>query len=70
MSSFIGVIAVAVCVACWELPGLIKRNRRKEIFLFIALLLIGTGLYGALTLHAKIPNPFLLIKAVFDPIMS
>ncbi|MEV5030480.1 hypothetical protein [Paenibacillus sp. LPE1-1-1.1] len=65
MSSFIGVMAIAVCAAWWELPKLIEKKRKKEIFVFMALLLLGAGLYGAMTLNVKLPNPFLLLKAVF-----
>ncbi|WP_419871708.1 hypothetical protein [Candidatus Pristimantibacillus sp. PTI5] len=65
MSSFIGVLAIAFCAAWWELPKLIEKKRKKEIFVFMALLLLGAGLYGAMTLNAKLPNPFLLLKAVF-----
>ena len=65
MSSFIGVMAIAVCVAWWELPKLVEKKGKKEIFIFMALLLLGAGLYGAMTLNVKLPNPFLLLKVVF-----
>lgn len=65
MSSFIGVMVLTVCVAWWELLGLVEKKQKKEIVVFLTVLLLAASLYGALTLNVKLPNPLLLIKVVF-----
>jgi hypothetical protein len=65
MPSLIGVVVFAILVAWWELPKLKEKKRTKEMVVFIALLLLGTGLYGALAMNVKLPNPFVLIKLVY-----
>ncbi|MCR2805913.1 hypothetical protein [Paenibacillus soyae] len=65
MASLIGVLAIAGGVFWLEAPGLLKRKRVKEMVWFVSFLLIGTGLYGALTLEAKLPNPFKLLEIMF-----
>ncbi|MFX3636133.1 MAG: hypothetical protein ACE3L7_16495 [Candidatus Pristimantibacillus sp.] len=65
MSSFIAVLALTAGVFWMEAPGLIRRKRKWELAVFILFLLAGTVLYGALTLGAKLPNPFQLLKLVY-----
>ncbi|WP_053374245.1 hypothetical protein [Paenibacillus sp. FJAT-27812] len=65
MPSLIGVVVFAILVAWWELPKLKEKKLMKEMAVFITLLLLGTGLYGALAMNVNLPNPFLLIKLVY-----
>lgn len=65
MSALMFVLVFSICVAWWELPKLKEKKLRKEIAVFVVMLLLGTGLYGALVMHAKLPNPFMLLKEVY-----
>ncbi|CAM4340754.1 hypothetical protein FHS16_002578 [Paenibacillus endophyticus] len=65
MSALMGVLVFSACVAWLELPKLKEKKQKKEMAVFVAMLLLGTGLYGALVMNAKLPNPFLLLKAVY-----
>ncbi|MGO4545806.1 hypothetical protein AB4Z29_13490 [Paenibacillus sp. 2TAB23] len=65
MSALMGILAFSACVAWWELPKLKEKKLKKEMVVFVIMLLLGTGLYGALVMEAKLPNPFLLLKAVY-----
>ncbi|MEK8127512.1 hypothetical protein WMW72_06240 [Paenibacillus filicis] len=62
MASVIGVLALAAAAFGLEMPGLLRRKRRREIVVFLVLLLTGTALYIALVLEVHLPNPLQLLK--------
>jgi type IV secretory pathway VirB2 component (pilin) len=66
MSSFLAVMIVAVGIFWMEGPGLLRRKLHREFVIFIIFLLTATILYGALTLKVHLPNPFNLIKMLFN----
>ncbi|BFT72219.1 hypothetical protein [Paenibacillus sp. P36] len=66
MSSFFAVLAIAAGTFWLEAPGLIRRKHKRELVIFIIFLLMGTALYGALTLKVKLPNPFYILKLLFQ----
>lgn len=66
MSSFIAVLALAAGVFWLEAPSLIRRKRKYELTVFILFLLAGTALYAALTLGVKLPNPFQILKLIYE----
>lgn len=65
MSSIIAVVALAAGAFWLEAPGLKRRERKRELIVFILLLLIATTLYIALTLKVNLPNPFQFIKLMY-----
>ncbi|WP_042167472.1 hypothetical protein [Paenibacillus gorillae] len=65
MSSVFAVLALAAAAIGLEVPGLVKRKRKRELAVFLILLSIGSGLYIALALEQDLPNPFGLLKYAF-----
>lgn len=67
MLAIIGIIAVAAVIAYLEVPPLLKKNWKKELGVFVFLLLFGTGLSIAQALDVDIPNPMDWISMVYKP---
>ncbi|BFH63302.1 hypothetical protein [Paenibacillus azoreducens] len=65
-----GILAAAAVIMMIEIPSLIKRKLRKELWVFTILLIIGTGLSIAQGLHWPIPSPLDLVIAVYKPISN
>ncbi|RJE86101.1 hypothetical protein D3P07_18630 [Paenibacillus sp. 1011MAR3C5] len=63
-----GILATAVVIAMLEVPGLRKKRQVKEIWLFMILLLFGTGVGIAESLHLPLPNPLDWVSYVYRPI--
>jgi len=68
MWSIAGIIAATAVIALLEAPALWRNRWRKELWMFSLLLLFGTGLSIAISLHAPVPNPLDWITAVYKPI--
>jgi hypothetical protein len=66
MASVFAVLALAAGTFWLEAPGLIHRKQFRELVIFLVLLLAGSALYSALMLHVKLPNPFMLIKWMYE----
>ncbi|HZG80818.1 MAG TPA: hypothetical protein VEZ13_08635 [Brevibacillus sp.] len=64
----IGIVAVAVIIAMAEVPGLWKKRRMKEVWVFMLLLFLGTGIGIAESLTLQVPNPLDWITALYKPI--
>lgn len=65
MASFFAVLAIAAGTFWLEAPGLIRRKHKRELGVFMILLLMATALYGALVLKVQLPNPFYILKFLF-----
>ncbi len=63
-----GIIAVTIAIFMFEVPSLRRKQLRKELWVFSILLLFGSGLSVALSLHMKIPNPLDLLIVVYKPL--
>lgn len=63
-----GILAAAVLIALMEVPSLMRKRYKKEMWVFCILLLLGTGLSIAQSLDMNIPNPFDWITAVYKPL--
>jgi hypothetical protein len=70
MLVIIGFLAVAIVFAFIEVPSLVKRKLRKELWTFYILLTAGVLLNIAEGLHWKLPNPLSIIVAVYKPISN
>jgi hypothetical protein len=61
-----GLLATAGICAAIEIPSLI--GRKKDLWVFSLLLLLGTALCIAEALKANIPNPLDWIASVYQPL--
>jgi NhaP-type Na+/H+ or K+/H+ antiporter len=68
MWSIAGILVIAVFIAAIEVPSLL--GKKRELWVFSILLLLGTGLSIAKTLHAYIPNPLDWMAAVYQPLRN
>jgi hypothetical protein len=66
MASVFAVLALAAGTFWLEAPSLIRRKQFRELVIFLVLLLAGSALYSALMLQMKLPNPFMLIKWMYE----
>lgn len=65
-----GILAAAAVIMLIEMPALIKKKLRKELWVFTILLIIGTGLSIAQGLNWPIPSPLDLVIAIYEPISN
>jgi len=63
----LGILIVAVVIAMIEVPSLVRKKARKDLWVFGFLLLLGTGSGIALSLQFEIPNPLDWIAYVMKP---
>lgn len=63
-----GVLVAAGLILALELPALRKKKLRKELYAFLILLVIGTGLNLAEVLQIELPNPLDLFEPILRPI--
>lgn len=62
------VLAVGILIFAIEGPTLIKKSKRKEIWVFSVLLLAGIVLCIAVNVGAKVSSPLEWIRFVYEPI--
>ncbi|MEW9672510.1 hypothetical protein [Ammoniphilus sp. 3BR4] len=67
METSVGIILVALAIIMIEVPHLLKKGFKKELWTFSILLLFGTGLSIAKGLQADLPNPLDWIAAFYKP---
>lgn len=63
-----GIFLVAILIIVLEVPPLLKKKQRKELWVFTLLLLFGSGLSIAIGIDLKLPNPFDWIATLFKPL--
>lgn len=63
-----GIVALAIAIALIEVPNLLKRGLRKELWIFAILLLLGTGFSIAEGAQVKIPNPMDALAFIYKPL--
>lgn len=68
MWAITGILAAGILIAILEVPPLLKRKLKKELYVFFLLLVFGIGLSIAQTLSMNIPNPLDWIKVVYKPL--
>lgn len=62
------IVAAGVIIAMIEVPSLWKRKFNKELWVFMVLLVFGTGLSIAHFMQTNIPNPLDWINIVYKPL--
>ena len=68
MVPVLGILASTILIAMIEIPYLLKNNLKRELWIFIVLLLIGTTGWILKSLHLYLPNPFDLMIVMFRPL--
>lgn len=66
MWSIVGIVVIGVIIMFIEVPSLLKKNHRKDLWVFSTLLLLGIVLNISEQLEVSIPNPFEGITAIFQ----
>jgi len=66
--AIVGILATAVIISMLEVPGLWKKRYVKELYLFFILLLLGTGIGIAQSMHIPMPSPLDWLTYVYGPI--
>lgn len=70
MWSIIGILLVAICIIFYEVPNMLKKGLKKELWIFSILLIIGVILSIVESLDVDIPNPADLITIIYKPIID
>ncbi|UUZ86247.1 hypothetical protein LJK88_24260 [Paenibacillus sp. P26] len=68
MLGVIGIVSASIVIAIIEIPSLLERKLRKELWVFSLLLLMGTALSCAKMLGANLPNPSDWLTVVLKPV--
>lgn len=66
----IAVLIMASIIAYVEVPPLLKKGLKKEVWTFSLLLLFGVMLCIAKETGGTIPSPLHLIEIIYDPIYT
>ncbi|MEW9671863.1 hypothetical protein [Ammoniphilus sp. 3BR4] len=67
MWTIAGILAIGVIIVLIEVPSLLKKNHRKDLWVFSILFLFGVALNILDKMDVPIPNPFKGITAIFHP---
>lgn len=64
----VGVFFLAFLIGLLEVPQLIQKKFKKELWVFFSLLVIGIGLGIARSIDLDLPSPLNLIITIYKPI--
>ncbi|MCD5407089.1 MAG: hypothetical protein LRZ99_05305 [Desulfotomaculum sp.] len=67
MTILVLLVLFAVIIA-YEAPGLIKKKRWWDLAAFSVLMLLGSTLSFGLALDLPLPNPLIVVEAIFAPV--
>lgn len=67
MYSILGILIVAIGIVLYEVPSLIKRKLKKELWAFSILLVFGVFLSIIESLNIDIPNPSDWLTIIYSP---
>lgn len=68
MVAVAGILVIVGVIIAIDVPSLLRKKEKKELWVFFILLLIGTSLSIAQALHIKIPNPVDWITVIYQPL--
>jgi hypothetical protein len=68
MWSVIGLFVVCVFIAAIEAPHLLLKKMKRELYLFLSILLFGFAISSLQALRVTLPNPLDWVTAMFKPI--
>lgn len=64
----VGVFFLAFLIGLLEVPQLIQKKLKKELWVFFSLLVIGIGLGIARSINLDLPSPLNPIITIYKPI--
>ena len=68
MVAVAGILVIVGVIIAIDVPSLLRKKEKKELWVFFVLLLIGTSLSIAQALHIEIPNPVDWITVIYQPL--
>ncbi|WHZ56134.1 hypothetical protein [Metabacillus hrfriensis] len=68
MVAVAGILVIAGVIIAIDVPSLLRKKEKKELWVFFILLLIGISLSIAQALHIEIPNPVDWITVIYQPL--
>lgn len=68
MLASIGIVVFAMLVMIIEVPSLVKKGHKKELWTFFLLLFLATGLSIMHVLKVDLPSPHEWISFIFKPL--
>ncbi|PGY09925.1 hypothetical protein [Bacillus sp. AFS031507] len=63
-----GILVIVTVIIAIDVPPLLRKKLKKELWIFSILLLFGTSLSIAQAMNIKIPNPVDWITAIYKPL--
>jgi len=67
MKLLIGILFLSGIIVAIELPSLLKKGQKKELYLFSFFLLFSMTLNILHSMHFPLPNPLDWLSAIFKP---
>ncbi|MCM3676123.1 hypothetical protein M3699_20215 [Peribacillus simplex] len=68
MVAVAGILVIVAVIIAIDVPHLLRKKLKKELWIFSILLLFGTALSIAQAQKIKIPNPLDWITAIYKPL--
>ena len=62
------IICISLAIAAKDLPGLYRKHRFKDMFVYIIMLGIGTWLSVLAAKSEVTPSPLVLIEIIYNPV--
>jgi hypothetical protein len=68
MWSILGIITVGILISIYEVPSLLRRKLKRELWVFSILLIFGVVLSILKSLRIDILNPLDLLTNIYKPL--
>ena len=65
-----GILVISAVIIAFDVPHLLRKKLKKELWIFSILLLVGTVLSIAQALGMRLPNPLDWLTVLFKPFAS
>ncbi|MEK3948859.1 MULTISPECIES: hypothetical protein [Paenibacillus] len=62
------IICIGLAIAAKDLPGLYRKHRFKDMFVYIIMLGLGTWLSVLAAKSEVTPSPLVLIEIIYNPV--
>jgi intracellular septation protein A len=63
-----GILVIVAGIIAIDVPYLLRKKLKKELWIFSIILLFGTALSVAQALNIKVPNPLDWVTAIYKPL--
>jgi hypothetical protein len=68
MWSITFIVLIAIILMLIDVPNIVRKKKRKDLFFFLTILIVGAVLNILNVLHINIPSPVSLLHIVYGPI--